>query len=103
MKRKRGLPDQLRPFFWDHRFSSITLPDDKDLVIRRILSVGSWEAVRWLRKEVGDAELREWLISHNGRGLSPRQLRFWELLYSLPAKQVNKWVQSAQSGVWTKR
>jgi hypothetical protein len=103
MRRKRGLPESLRPFFWEYRFSSLSLPDDRDLVIRRILSQGSWEAVRWLRKEIGDTELREWLILHQGKGLSPRQLRYWELIYDLPSRQVNQWVQNAKNGVWIHR
>jgi hypothetical protein len=101
--KKKPLPKRLRPFFWDYRFSSLSLTGDKDLIIRRILTSGSWDAVRWLRKQVGDLELREWLIEHKGRGLSPRQLRFWGMLYDLPARQVNQWVRSAQTAVWNKR
>jgi hypothetical protein len=76
---------------------------DRDMIIRRVLSNGSWDAVCWLRKEVGDQELREWLIAHNGRGLTARQLRFWALLYDLPIRQVNRWVQRAQNSVWGQR
>ena len=103
MRKRKGLPESLRPFFWDYRFSNLSLPDDKDLVIRRILSQGSWQAIRWLRKEIGDTELREWLISHQGRGLSPRQLRYWELIYALPPRQVNQWVQNSKKEVWAQR
>lgn len=103
MSGKSGLPEQLRPFFWDYDFSKLSLTRDQNLIIRRILSDGSWDAVRWLRKKLGDQELREWLINHRGRGLSPRQLRFWGLLYNLPARHVNQWVKTAQTGVWDKR
>ena len=103
MTAKSGLPEQLRPYFWDYTFSHLSITKDKDLVIRRILSNGSWDAVRWLRKKLGDQELREWLIVHGGRGLTARQLRFWGLLYDLPARQVNQWVKTAQAGVWGKR
>jgi len=103
MTAKSGLPEQLRPYFWDYTFSRLSITKDKDLVVRRILSNGSWDAVRWLRKKLGDQELREWLIVHSGRGLTARQLRFWGLLYDLPARQVNQWVKTAQSGVWGKR
>ena len=103
MTRKRGLPKEFRPLFWDHRFSQISIENDRDLIIRRILSIGSWDAVGWLRNELGDESLREWLISQNGRGLTPRQLRFWGLIYDLPVRQVNKWVQNARSGVWANR
>lgn len=78
MQSKRGLPEQLRPLFWDYVFSQLSLVKDRDLIIRCVLSNGSWDAeVRWLRKRFGDRQLREWLIVHHGRGLTIRQLRFW--------------------------
>ena len=103
MQGKRGLPEQLRPLFWDYVFSQLSLTKDKDLIVRRVLSNGSWDAVRWLRKRIGDDELREWLINHRGRGLTARQLRFWGVLYDLPPRQVNQWVKIAQTGVWERR
>jgi hypothetical protein len=103
MQGKSGLPEQLRPLFWDYVFSQLSLAKDRDLIIRRVLSNGSWDAVRWLRKRIGDRELREWLVAHRGRGLTARQLRFWGVLYDLPARQVNQWVKTAQSGVWGRR
>ena len=103
MQSKRGLPEQLRPLFWDYVFSQLSLVKDRDLIIRRVLSNGSWDAVRWLRKRFGDRQLREWLIVHHGRGLTVRQLRFWGVLYDLPKRQVNQWVKIAQTGVWGKR
>lgn len=103
MPRKSGLPEQLRPFFWDYALSQLSLTKDRDLIIRRILTNGSWDAVRWLRKTLGDQELREWLIVHHGRGLTARQLRFWGLLYDLPARQVNQWIKTAKAGVWDRR
>jgi len=103
MRQKNGLPEQLRPFFWDCTFSRLSLTEDRDLIIRRILANGSWDAVRWLRKTLGDPALREWLIAHRGRGLTARQLRFWGLLYDLPARQVNQWVKTAKAGVWERR
>ena len=103
MPAKNRLPEQFRPLFWDYRFSQLSITKDRDLIIRRVLSSGSWDVVRWLRKELGDQELREWLIAHHGTGLTARQLRFWGLLYDLPARQVNQWVKTAQTGVWSRR
>jgi len=97
------LPSRLHAFFWDYPFARLSLAKDRDLVIRRLLSNGSWDAIRWLRKTVGDEELRAWLISHRGRGLSPRQLRFWGVLFDLPPRQVTRWVRAAQNGVWGMR
>lgn len=103
MQGKSELPEQLRPLFWDYVFSQLSLAKDRDLIVRRVLSNGSWDAVRWLRKRLGDRELREWLVAHHGRGLTPRQLRFWGVLYDLPTRQVNQWVKTAKTGVWERR
>ena len=103
MQGKSRLPEHLRPFFWDYTFSQLSITKDRDLIIRRILSNGSWDAVRWLRKKLGDQELREWLIAHRGRGLTARQLRFWSVLYDLPTRQVNQWIKTAQTGDWDRR
>jgi hypothetical protein len=97
------LPKSLKPFFWDYPFSRLSLTTDRDLIIRRVLSNGSWEAVLWLRKKVGDENLKKWLITHRGRGLSPRQLRFWSLVLDLPDSQVSNWINSATENPWGKR
>ena len=34
------------------------------------------------------------MIAHKGRGLTPRQLRFWGLVYDLPVRQVNSWIRA---------
>ena len=94
------LPKNLSPFFWDTPFEKLTWEADHELVIRRLLTDGSWDAVAWLRRQIGDVTLRKWLIVHRGRGLSPRQLRFWSLALALPDRQVKSW---ALAEPWSKR
>lgn len=103
MASPESLPKSLKPYFWDYPFSKLSLRTDRDLIIRRVLVNGSWEAVCWLRKKIGEENLRKWLIAHQGRGLSPRQLRYWELILDLPKREVNKWVNSAKARPWGKR
>lgn len=100
---KKSLPKNLKPYFWDYSFSKLSLHSDSELIIRRILSNGSGQAVNWLRSQFGDLHLRNWVISQKGRGLSPRQLRFWELILDLPHKQVNQWVKTARTTSWGQR
>jgi hypothetical protein len=57
---------------------------DRDLIIARILAVGNWDSLRWLRRRFPDAELRDWLIQRRGAELSSKHLRFWELILDLP-------------------
>ena len=97
------LPEFLAPFFWDSDFDHLALKDHRDFVIRRVLQYGSWEAVTWLRAEIGDLELRQWIEQQHGAGLSPRQLRFWEIVLDLPHAQVSQWVHAAVAYSWGRR
>jgi len=100
---RSGLPTLLRPFFWDHDFKALTWEDDRDLIIARVLASGTWEAITWLRTRLGDQTLREWIERRHGGGLSPRQLRFWELMLNLPHRQVNAWLRAEGRKIWDQR
>lgn len=102
-KKATPLPQSFRAFFWDYRFDQLTWEEDRELVIRRLLIYGSWDAITCLRRKIGDSDLRKWLIVHQGRGLSPRQLRFWSLVLALPNQQVNAWILTGHAEPWNQR
>ena len=95
--------EMLRPLFWDCEFDELDWEVHRDFVIRRVLASGTWDAVCWLRRELGDPALREWITRHRGRSLSPQQLRYWELVLELPPGLVDRWLQSEESRVWEGR
>ena len=101
--RANRLPRTLRPFFWDHDFARLSWKADRDLIIGRILDVGDWESIRWLRWRLPDPELRTWLVHRRGAGLSNRHLRFWELILKLPHRQVNAWLADPARQIWEGR
>ena len=98
-----GLPASLRALFWDCDFEGLRWPADRDLIIARILAVGDWRSVTWLREQIEVRELRRWLIERRGRGLDGRRLRFWELILGLPRTQVDAWIQAAEEEGWGRR
>ncbi len=97
------LPLLLRALFWDYDFEALTWENDSDLIIARVLTLGGWNAVSWLRSRRGDSALREWIKCHHGGGLSPQRLRFWELILELPHRQVNAWLEEDGRKIWEKR
>ncbi|HEV3116460.1 MAG TPA: hypothetical protein VGY58_05370 [Gemmataceae bacterium] len=102
-RKQRRLPTSFRRLFWDHNFRNLSWRDDQDLITARILSCGSWADITWLRKRLGDDRLRQWIVRREGRNLSPRQLRFWEVILGLPHRQVSAWLASQRRAVWDKR
>jgi hypothetical protein len=94
------LPESLRSLFWDCDFTSLSLSEHRNFVIRRILDRGDWDAITWLRQTLGDAVIRDWFLVKRGGGLDPRKLRFWELILVLPNADVDEWVRKARSSTW---
>ncbi len=97
------LPEILRPLFWDSDFERIAWRDHRDYVIRRVLSAGSWDAICCLRAWLDNSALRQWIEQHEGRGLSSRQLRFWEVVLDLPRPLVDVWLESEGRRIWEGR
>jgi hypothetical protein len=93
-KSSAKLPRLLRRFFWDYGFNVLAWERDRDFITGRILTHGNWEAVTWLRSAAGDQGLRQWIMQHQGRGLSPQLLRFWELVLRLPHREVSTWLET---------
>src|SRR3569832_1102801 len=98
-----ALPPDVSQLFWDYKPESICWPRDRETIARRILESGPWTAVQWLRHEIGDAGLRAWVMDHEGRNLTPQQLRFWQLILNLPKRKVDAWVARERGAVWNRR
>jgi hypothetical protein len=93
----------LKDLFWDCDGRHVTLASDPDFVVGRVLSAGTWKQVRWLRRRVGDAALARWIRARKGRGLEPRQLRFWQLILHLPKRTVDAWLARPERQTWDRR
>ncbi|MGH9846863.1 MAG: DUF6922 domain-containing protein [Blastocatellia bacterium] len=96
------LPRQLKPLFWEYNFGRLRWPDDQALVVSRILSAGTLDDLRWLMRQMDKQKLADWIRQRRGRGLSPQQLRFWQLVLLLPAHEVDEWLASPER-TWDKR
>ena len=91
------------PYFWDCDWETLSWEQHADFIIRRILQAGDWESICWLRLRLGDGTLRTWLESQRGGGLSPRQMRFWELVLYISPGKVTRWIHKFQTLPWAGR
>jgi hypothetical protein len=98
-----ALPERLEPLFWEYDFRQLSWQADSDLIIARVLASGGWQAITWLRQQMGSEALRRWIVEHRGRGLDPPRLRFWELVLGLPHRQVNEWLARMKGDPWLHR
>ena len=92
--------ESLRLLFWDVDFEALSWEAHRDFIIQRVLERGNLDHLRWLRQTLGDKELADWILARQGRGLSPRQLAFWQIVLDLPMAQVNRWIEHAGQTIW---
>ena len=96
------MPTDLEPvakYFWDNDVSALSWEQHKNFVIRRILQYGDFQSTQWLRRQLGDNELRNWIIMQNGRGLTPRQIRYWALILDIETPLADEWVKAARNSL----
>jgi hypothetical protein len=103
MNATEALPPAVRQLFWDYDTRRLRWDRDRDLVIGRVLAAGPWETVVWLRERIGREGIRGWILREHGRGLSPPQLRYWQLMLDLPKREVDVWLDASSRQVWDRR
>ena len=103
MSSTETLPPAVRQLFWDYDPRRLGWDRDRELVIGRILAEGPWDTVVWLQERIGPEGIRDWLLSTHGRGLSPQQLRYWQLVLDLPKRRVDAWLAAPGRQIWHRR
>ena len=86
-------PLELRRLFWDLDPASISPSAHRAFIVQRVLCAGGLGALNWLRSWVSDDELRRHLQTRQGREISPRRLRYFELILGLPNPEVTAWIR----------
>ena len=103
MDRARDIATRFPELFWDVEPSRLEWDEHRRFVIERMLTHGTWEQMKWLRETVGDSRIRDVIQKTKGRRLSPRQLRFWELILELPSDEVDNWLAEREDDEWNNR
>ncbi|TAK59715.1 MAG: hypothetical protein EPO24_07450 [Bacteroidetes bacterium] len=90
-KTKTKLPRKFSPLFWDVYIKDIDLEENAPFVMERILGErGTWDAVVWLRKYYGDANIKQYILKRGYKALPLKILNYWRLLLNINRKQWNE-------------
>jgi hypothetical protein len=79
------LPAFVARLLWDVDPGGVDLQRDAALVLERVMSRGSWEAMKWLRASYSREQLAAFVRTQGARRLSPRDLAYWALVCGVDA------------------
>jgi hypothetical protein len=98
-----SVPAHLQGYFWEYAAEGLSWEANQHTIVLRLLQNGGMDAVVWLRSNMTDAEIREFITRRQGRGIDPRRLRFWGLILDLPRTEVDRWISVARANPWNAR
>ena len=75
-----GIPDSLKPYFWDTDIKKLSLTKHATYIIERILEWGNLDAVKWLRGIYPEKMFLE--VLDTSRSISHKSWHFWKLILS---------------------
>jgi len=80
------IPDSLKSYFWDVDISKMDLFSKSSFVIQRLLDKGDDKAVRWVRDNFSDKDIKNTLTIL--RDFSPKVANFWAIFLKIPKEQI---------------
>jgi len=72
-------PEEIERLFWDVDPNAVDLAVHRDYVLERVMTRGTWDAMRWLRQTVPSSDIADFL-DRRGDRLTPRDLAYWSLM-----------------------
>lgn len=81
--RSPAIPEAIIPLLWDVDLERFSFETHADLLFERVMTRGSWAAMKWLRAHFSRDELAEFLERRGACVLTPRDLAYWSLICEL--------------------
>jgi hypothetical protein len=81
-----AVPECVRRLFWDVDPDTVDLGLHAQYVMERVMSRGTWEAMRWLKSTYSREQLADFLL-RSGDRLTPRDRAYWSLIAGISGPQ----------------
>ena len=95
--RVHDFPDAVSILFWDVDPTTVDPAQHRDYVMERIMTRGTWEAMRWLRRTYSQEQLAD-SVRRKGRRLPPRDGAYWALVAGVELIQRSRGGRPSSAG-----
>lgn len=88
------MPGFLKKYFWDVNFSKLDKDKYPYFVIERILEYGDKRALKWMRKNFEQVQIKN--VLRTSRNLFLKSANFWQLIFGLDKDEILCLKESSQ-------
>ena len=84
--KKKKLPIFFKPYFWDIDFSTLSLTDNPQFIIKRTLDRGNTKALLWLLNYYPKEKIKDTILT--SRDFSQKTANFWADVFNLDRTKI---------------
>lgn len=95
-----ALPSSTLRLFDGYPPEELTRPENRAFLLERLLEEGDREDLRWLARQVDEAELRDFFRRAAARRLSARSRAFWRLVLGGTTTEEAPFEGLSRSEIW---
>ena len=77
------IPAALKPYFQEYDITRLNITRDANLIIQRVLEIGTWDELRWLFETYRSKRIRLFLRERGERLLKPVTFTYWRKLLDI--------------------
>ena len=103
--KNKPIPEQFHSLFWDLDLDTIDIIAHRDFIMGRIMELGSWNSMKWLRKTYSKDQILSYLNNRGKRILPFRELNYWLFIVGISSKKRDKLLKEVSESdyVWRNR
>lgn len=69
------IPVRFKQYFWDIDFESLSLAENPDFILKRLLDLGDIDALKWIKERFSNEAIERLVLT--SRDLSKKTVNFW--------------------------
>jgi len=85
-QQETSFPDNIKILLWDTDLKSLSMKDNAQFIIERILEYGDLTEYKWMKNRFSEEQVN--MTLRNSKRLSAKTATFYSLIYNVPAEKI---------------
>jgi len=87
LQNKKQLPEFLKPFLWSYNINQMDMENDKNIIIKNVLDLGTRESVIWVKDKYSQEDIVQVIQNSIYSDWSSKSINYWMHIYNVVPKK----------------